>query len=98
MVTKKKSISQTESDRVIDNFSNENDVEKDENKLHYPTFENSSNDLSILSESYEDFNIAASECRKTNDIRKHVSASHVKPDNSGIISTSSKRQELLNEI
>ena len=66
--------------------------------MHYPTFENSSIDLSILSESYEDFDIANSERRKTNDIQKHVSASHVKPESSGLIGTSSKRQELQNEI
>ena len=77
---------------------NENDDEKDENKLHYPTFENSSIDLNILSESYEDFDIAASERRKTNGIQKHVSASHVKPESSGLIGTLGKRQELQNEI
>ena len=77
---------------------NENDDEKEDNKLHYPTFENSSIDLSILSESYEDFDIANSECRKTNNIQKHVSASHVKPASSGLIGTSSERQELQNEI
>ena len=97
LVTKEKSISQIEIDRAIDNFLNEND-EKEENKLHCPTFENSSVDLSIFSESYEDFDIAASERRKTNDIQKHVSASHVKPESSGLIGTSSKRQELQNEI
>ena len=63
---------------------NENDDEKDKNKLHYPTFENSSIDLNILLESYEDFDIAASERRKTNGIQKHVSASHVKPESSGL--------------
>ena len=98
LVTKKKSISQIERDRAIDNFLNENDDEKEDNRLHYPTFENSSIDLSILSESYEDFDIANSERRKTNDIQKHVSASHVKPESSGLIGTSSKRQELQNEI
>ena len=77
---------------------NENDDKKDENKLHYPTFENSSIDLSILSESYEDFDIAASEHRKTNDTQKHVSASHLKPESLGLISASRKRQELQNEI
>ena len=66
--------------------------------MHYPTFENSSIDLSILSESYEDCNIAPSERRKTNDIQKHVSASHVRPESSGLIGTSTKRQELQNEI
>ena len=98
LVTKKKSISQIERDRAIDNFLNENDDEKEDNKLHYPTFENSSIDLSILSESYEYFDIANSERRKTNDIQKHVSASHVKPESSGLIGTSSKRQEPQNEI
>ena len=77
---------------------NENDDEKDENKFHYPTFENSSIDLSIHSESYEDFHIAASKRRKTIDIKKHVSASHVKPESAGLISTSSKHEELQNEI
>ena len=77
---------------------NENDDEKDENKFHYPTFENSSIDLSIHSESYEDFHNAASERRKTVDIQKHLSASHVKPESTGLISTSSKREELQNEI
>ena len=93
LVTKKKSISQIERDRAIDNFLNENDDEKEDNKLHYPTFENSSIDLSILSESCEDFDIANSERRKTNDIQKHISASYVKPESSGLIGTSSKRQE-----
>ena len=44
----KKSISQIERDRAIDKFLNENDDEKDKSKLHYPTFENSSTDLSIF--------------------------------------------------
>ena len=96
--TKKKLISQIERDRAIDNFLNENDDEKDENKLHYPTFENSSIDLSILPEYHEDLEFAASERRKTNEIQKHVSASHVKPESSGLSGTSSKRQELQNEI
>ena len=91
MVTKNKSISQIERDRAIDNFLNDNDDEKDENKLHYLTFENSNIDLSILSESYEDFNIAASERRKTNYIQKKL-------ESSGLIGTSSKRQEPQNEI
>ena len=98
LVTKKKSISQIERDRATDNFLNENDDEKEDNKLHYPTFKNSSIDLSILSESYEYFDIANSERRKTNDIQKHVSASHVKPESSGLIGTSNKRQEPQNEI
>ena len=98
LVTKKYSMSQIERDRATDNFLDENDDEKEENKLCYPTFENSSTDPSILSESYEDFDIAAFERRKTNDIQKHVSASHVKPESSGLIGTSSKRQELQNEI
>ena len=54
-----KSISQIERDRAIDKFLNENDDEKGENKLPYPTFENSNIDLSTISESYEDFDIAA---------------------------------------
>ena len=91
MVTKNKSISRIERDLAIDNFLNDNDDEKDENKLHYPTFENSNIDLSILSELYEDFNIAASERRKTNHIQKKL-------ESSGLIGTSSKRQEPQNEI
>ena len=91
MVTKNKSISRIERDLAIDNFLNDNDDEKDENKLHYLTFENSNIDLSILSESYEDFNIAASERRKTNHVQKKL-------ESSGLIGTSSKRQELQNEI
>ena len=85
LVNKKKSISQIERDCAIDNFLNENDDRKDKNTLHYPTFENSIVDLSILSESNENFDVAASESRKTNDIQKHVSASHVKPECSGLI-------------
>ena len=97
LVTKKKSISQIERGRAIDNFLNENDNEKNENKFHYSTFESFSIDLSIHSESYEDFHNAASERRKTVDIQKHLS-SHVKPESTGLISTSSKREELQNEI
>ena len=65
---------------------NENDDE-DENKLHCPTFENFSIDLGILSELYEDLDIAASKRGKVNDMQKHVSAIHVKPESSGLIST-----------
>ena len=65
---------------------NENDDE-DEIELHCPTFENFSIDLSILSEPYEDLDIAASKRGKVNDMQKHVSAIHVKPESSGLIST-----------
>ena len=65
---------------------NENDDE-DENKLHCPTFEDFSIDLGILSEPYEDLDIAASKRGKVNDMQKHVSAIHVKPESSGLIST-----------
>ena len=77
---------------------NKNDDEKDENKLHCPTFENFSIDLSILSEPYEDLDIAASKRPKANDMQKHVSAIHVKPESSGLIGTWTKCQKLLNEI
>ena len=80
LVIKKKSTSQIERDRAINIYFNEKDDEKDEHKLHYPTFENSNIDLSILSESFKDFCIAASERSKTNDIQKHVPASHIKPE------------------
>ena len=77
---------------------NQNDDEKDKNKLHCPTFENFSIDLGILSEPYEDLDIAASKRGKANDMQKHISARQVKPENSGLISTWSKCQELLNKI
>ena len=53
----KTSISQAERDRAIDNFLNENDDKKNKNKFHHPTFENSSIDLSIHSESCEDLHV-----------------------------------------
>ena len=77
---------------------NKNHDERDENKLHCRTFKNSRIDLGILSQPYEDLDIAASKRGKANDMQKHVSAIHIKPESSGLISTWSKCQELLNEI
>ena len=72
---------------VLQIILNQNDDEKDKNKLHCPTFENFSIDLGILLEPYEDLDIAASKRGKGNDMQKHISAIQVKPENSGLIST-----------